>query len=276
MGREYDILLFNQWPLFHVLMAHTARDYRILVDWCEIRSDPIMRLLQRALVKKGDMHICVSEGVRGQLLANYGADGARTVVLESGIFFERYRVHSRGQRENPALIFVGRLVRHKRVDLAIEAFRRVLELCPKARFTITGDGPMRGKLMEQYKDLVSGGQLVFTGFVDESTKIDLYAASDFFVITSEREGFPRVVAEAMASGVPVITTRCEGNGTADVVRRNGVGVISRHDADDVAKSLVDLWWTPNGYEAVAAACRRYAASLDWSVICARLLKLRSA
>jgi glycosyltransferase involved in cell wall biosynthesis len=110
------------------------------------------------------------------------------------------------------------------------------------------------------------------GFVSDEQKVDLLSSAELLVIPSKREGFPRVVAEAMASGLPVVTVDLPDNGTKDVVRHYGVGLVAKPDPASLARGVtaVSLRW--NEYSRAGLAARD---SLDWDVVLAEVLSLAS-
>jgi len=100
-------------------------------------------------------------------------------------------------------------------------------------------------------------------------KVDLLASSLLLVVPSRREGFPRVVAEAMASGLPVVTVDYPENGTAAVVNRYSIGVVTAPLPDELASGCLAaiLRWnefSANGLNA--------SPELDWSRLLRRVLK----
>jgi len=74
----------------------------------------------------------------------------------------------------------------------------------KVRLIVVGDGPLRGDLEQQAREVGAADRVVFTGFVGDEDKRNLLAASDLYVSTSQHEGFGLVFLEGMAAGLPVI------------------------------------------------------------------------
>lgn len=103
---------------------------------------------------------------------------------------------------------VGRLVPAKAHTDLLEAFSRVLRKFPDARLTIAGGGALRAEIEQAAGRLELGDSLRLLG--ERSDIPELLAVADHFVLSSRWEGMPNVVMEAMAAGVPVVTTDVGG------------------------------------------------------------------
>ncbi|MEQ1494218.1 MAG: glycosyltransferase [Novosphingobium sp.] len=104
----------------------------------------------------------------------------------------------------PRYIAVGRLARQKNFPLLLRAFARLNS--PAARLTILGEGAERAKLERLAVQLGIADQLSLPGHV--SDPMPHYAAASVFVLSSDYEGVPAVVIEALAAGLPLVATRC--------------------------------------------------------------------
>lgn len=109
----------------------------------------------------------------------------------------------------PSLLFVGRLIKEKGIFETLSAFATVLEH-RDCRLVIAGDGPNAAELVQRVEELQLAGKVTLTGFLSGRPLLDAYRDSDVFVFPSYREGFPTAITEALAAGLPVITTRTRG------------------------------------------------------------------
>lgn len=124
------------------------------------------------------------------------------------------------------LLSVGRLAREKNHAGLLRAFAQLAGSCPDVRLWIAGDGPLRDVLLQQCAALGLDGRVVFLG--ERHDVPDLMRAADVFVLPSRFEGFGLVVAEAMASGTPVVAT--DSGGVAEVLGGTGILVPAGDDA----------------------------------------------
>ncbi len=115
--------------------------------------------------------------------------------------------------QKPAIAIVGRLVPVKRIDRAISAFAEMLiqsksKRAKKAHLYIIGDGPERERLESQVADYDLDSKVHFLGFQDAADKY--IAKADLLLISSDSEGIPTVLLEAIAYGTPVVSTNVGG------------------------------------------------------------------
>lgn len=134
------------------------------------------------------------------------------------------------------IVTVARLAKEKEIDLLLRAWSKIDY--SHAKLIIVGDGPERKYLEELAKDLHITNSVTFTGFVPTQKKYQLLADADLFVFPSawELEGFGMTTVEAMAAGLPVITT---GFGPqSEIVVDGKTGWYFRpHDSDDLAERI---------------------------------------
>jgi len=145
-------------------------------------------------------------------------------------------------KEELLLVTVGRLVARKAVNQLIDMMSGFKD--KKVRLIVVGDGPLRGDLEQQAREVGAADRVVFTGFVGDEDKRNLLAASDLYVSTSQHEGFGLVFLEGMAAGLPVICY--DFGGQTDFLEEGITG------------SLVPL----NDQVKFMAACRDYLNSPD--------------
>jgi rhamnosyl/mannosyltransferase len=166
--------------------------------------------LRRAL-RRADRIVVSSPPLRERLAIAEGL-GDRTVVVPFGIGTERLRPTAdttaraeaiRARYRGPLVLFVGRLVPYKGVDVLLHA------LPPSAgTLLVVGDGPLAASLRETVRALGLGDRVAFVGHVDDAELAALYHACDVLVLpsTGPNEAFGLVQLEAMACGKPVVST----------------------------------------------------------------------
>jgi 1,2-diacylglycerol 3-alpha-glucosyltransferase len=117
---------------------------------------------------------------------------------------ERIR-NALGAEDKQIILYVGRIVREKNLDLLISAAPLVLKSIPDALFLLVGEGPIRNELREKIKEKGLMNNFIFTGFVPEEELVDYYHSADAFVFPSTFETQGIVLLEAIASSLPIAT-----------------------------------------------------------------------
>ena len=135
----------------------------------------------------------------------------------------------------PWLLTVARLDFHKGIDTVIRALPAIRAAFPSVRYAVAGIGSRRGSLEALVSELGMGDAVRLLGFVPDDELPSLYNAADLFVLASRRydllvEGFGIAIAEASASGLPVIASR--SGGIPEAVREGETGFLV--DPDDPA------------------------------------------
>jgi glycosyltransferase involved in cell wall biosynthesis len=110
-----------------------------------------------------------------------------------------------GDREkDKRVLFVGRFVPVKNIELLIEAFSRVTDSHPEAELVLVGDGPRRDTLRIEVEQQGLSDQVRFTGYIPNDELPDIYRNASIFVLPSKSEGYPITLLEAMSCGTPVV------------------------------------------------------------------------
>jgi glycosyltransferase involved in cell wall biosynthesis len=147
----------------------------------------------------------------------YGVSPDRIEVIHNGIDPSRFDYQG-GQEEArralglPATVQVagltGRLTSEKRVDLFLEAARRVASRIPECRFLVVGAGDLLEPMKRLATEMGLDSKVLFTGERNDMDRV--LSALDLLALSSDFEGLPNVVMEAMAAGRPVVATDLGG------------------------------------------------------------------
>ncbi len=139
----------------------------------------------------------------------------------------------------PLLLFVGRVAHEKNIGFLLRAFRRALDRTPEAHFVIAGEGPALASLRRDARELDLTAQVHFVGYLDRGgALLDCYRAADAFVFASRTETQGLVLLEAMAMGVPVISTAVMG--TRDIVGPGRGALVPCDDEAEFADAMVKM------------------------------------
>jgi len=170
--------------------------------------------------------------------------------LWNGIDLSRFSYH--GPARKPHAISVARLSPEKDFPTLLHAVRQVVDRIPEFRLTIVGDGNERQRLEELTSQLQLTEQVTFLG--ERSDVPDLLREAGLFVSATSTEGISLTLLEAMAVGLPIITTRVGGN--PEVVDDGVTGhLVPPADPTSLAEAICDHLQQPDTWEAMGTLSR---------------------
>jgi glycosyltransferase involved in cell wall biosynthesis len=231
------------------LMKMTARNFSRhqgnSLDGMAIPSHPMLEVLREYGVKSPAE--VIPTGLEPESFIPGDGDGFRA----------RYGI----EQDRPMMLFVGRVAFEKNIGFLLEVLQRVRSEIPEMLFVIAGEGPARAGLEESVEKMGLQGNVKFIGYLDRKTELNnCYRSADVFVFSSRTETQGLVLLEAMAQGVPVVSTA--EMGTKDVLKE-GAGVwIAKEEAGEFSAKVVALLRDSAQREHLGDAGREYAHS--WS------------
>ena len=217
-------------------------------------------LLRRRLMERGRLFLAVSDSLREKALAA-GFPPERTITHRLGVDLGRFRPGA--WPESGLVLHVGRLVEKKGTGLLIRAFAEAASERPEAHLVVIGEGPLRPRLMAESAALGLAGRVRFLGARPASEVAEwmgrawLLAAPSLTAGDGDAEGLPTVVAEAAASGLPVVGSDHSGIPEAILDGETGF-IVPEGKKEPLARRLVDLLGAPDLRASMASASRALA------------------
>ncbi len=132
-------------------------------------------------------------------------------------------------------LWVGHHVEVKRVDRLVQAFARAAAARPQLRLTLLGEGEDRAAIEALVRELGLAERVAFEPAGDRAAIAQAMQAHDFLVISSVKETFGLVALEALACGIPVLSTAC--GGPQDVIAKPELGLIVGNDIEGLERGL---------------------------------------
>lgn len=228
------------------------------------RYHPLTRLAERATWRLQRHVIAVSEEVAAAICRRLPGPVPVTVV-PNGVDVGRFRPAAERREAARSRLDLGdcdgvvgtvAVFRpQKGLDRWLRVARRVHEALPRSRFVLVGDGPGRGALEALSRRLGLADVVRFTGLQPDVEPF--LAAMDLFLLSSVYEGLPVAALEAMAAGLPIVSTGVGGVREAVVDGECGRLIAGDQDSD-LAAAVIDLLRQPQTRERMGRAARRRA------------------
>lgn len=160
----------------------------------------------------------------------------KSVVIPNPINEKIANINWNEKRDKYLIVSVGRLENQKNQKLLIQSFKKVLNDIPKAKLKIYGEGSLRAELKEYIKELDIVDKVELPGRVENVEEYIKNAGC--FVLSSNYEGMPNALMEAMAEGMPVVSTDCPCGGPRYLIENNVNGVLVEvENVDQMAQAI---------------------------------------
>lgn len=208
----------------------------------------LYRRIDLNIMRRLDHLIAVSHATKAEMVSG-GVPAERITVIHNAIDTDAwapkqgtnsFRAELQLNGAFPVIGYVGRINQEKDLDTWLRAAAMVAKKYPAAKFVLVGDGrgdDTQSRLEQLAKTLGIEQSLIFPGY--RSNLQSVYAAFDIFMLSSRREGLPNCILEAMAMGLPVVTTDVAG--AKELVKDQETGyVLSQGDVQGLGEALLKL------------------------------------
>jgi glycosyltransferase involved in cell wall biosynthesis len=221
------------------LMVHTVNN----IAECEI--EPRARWLQSLAYRRGVIPVAVAREVAASLERVYGIGNSRVVwnCIPTDLYASpqtpgaTWRAKQGFSNEDVLFVCVARFAPQKNHDLLISAFAKGPASDPRAHLVLAGQGVLRAQLQVRVNQLGLTNRVHFLGLRTDIP--DVLGAADIFVLGSDYEGNPLSVIEAMAAGLPIVSTAV--GGVPELLQNGKEGfIVQPGNADGLSEAMVTL------------------------------------
>jgi len=210
----------------------------------------IKKFIYPFLYRMAKKIIVISKGLKDSLVTDWKVSADRICVIYNPVDLAKVILLKEENIEHPCfnkiqegriIINIGRLEKQKNQELLLMAFKNVLEKAD-AFLIILGKGSLRERLEKKAEELGIESRVYFVGF--QNNPFTWLRRSDIFVLSSDFEGFGNVIIEAMACGVPVVSTDCPyGPGEIITHLENGL-LVKPRDYEGLAEAITFVLSNP--------------------------------
>ena len=213
-----DALLVSllELPVAYSLILRNLYSQKLII--CE-RNNPEFyskgyQRIFKLFAHKADGCVCQTSTIMQWYQASLKSK-TQTVVIPNSINSEVLKANV-SERNDKVIMTMGRLEPQKNQKMLISVFAEIAKSHPDYKLVIYGKGPLEQELKEQVSLLNIFDQVEFKGFTNNV--VDAYQHASIFVLTSNHEGMPNVLAEALAMGLACVSTDCGGGGARDLIQ----------------------------------------------------------
>jgi L-malate glycosyltransferase len=270
---RFDIIDCQNFPYFSCFSSTIASRIKhspLVITWHEVWGDYWYDYLGRSgffgkIIEKMASHIsenvvAVSNMTKNDL--NSIAKHLNVKVIPNGIDIQN--INSVKASDAIAdIIFSGRLVKEKKVDLLVRAIAIIREEFPDIRVVIAGDGPEKDGLQKLTKQCDVEKNIRFVGFTRGNEElIASMKSSKIYASPSMREGFGMAAMEALACGLPVVTGNARKNAVKELISAT-TGIVCAVNPEAFAEALIEALERRN---LMTMDCKNIAQQYDWERI----------
>jgi len=233
------------------------------------RCGRLKKCLMRFTYKRADKIVTVSKGIENLLEREFNIDPRKMKAIYNPISIKEIREKSKEEVVHPffrdskaqVIIGVGRLTEQKRFDRLLKAVSLVMKQEKNVYLLVLGKGELRSELEELASIFNINKCIDFVGF--QPNPYAWISRADVFVLSSDWEGLPNVIIEAMACSTPVISTDCLSGPNEIIVNGTNGMLVKRADEKALAESILILLRDKSSRERFSVAGRKRAE--DFSI-----------
>jgi glycosyltransferase involved in cell wall biosynthesis len=230
----------------------------------------LMEKLVKPVYRK--IHWIVGSPSTEKELLEWGFPDDQVTVINYCVDHDVFRQTGVDKLTDPAIGYLGRLKKYKSVEHLLLAVKIVREKIPNIKLFIVGDGDNKQNLENMAKELGISENVIFTGFVSETEKVEYLQKMHFVVNTSSKEGWGLTVVEANACGRTVIAADVQG--LRDSVINGKTGILYEFgNIEELANKILYLFENPLIITEYEKNSIEWAKSFDWNVAADKTLHI---
>jgi glycosyltransferase involved in cell wall biosynthesis len=199
----------------------------------------LLRKMERKIYFRSEKVLSVSNYTKQRIIKEFGITDDKISVVPNPVDTQLFSPRGAKIDKDRFILFVGRLDPRKNLQILLKSFKTVLRKINDLKLVIIGTGPEKRKLVRLVSELGIGSSVEFMDFVHYEDLPKYYRSCEMFVLPSNQEGFGIVLIEAMASGKPVVSTKCGGPTDFVVDGKNGL-LVDTNDEKAMAEGIVEL------------------------------------
>jgi glycosyltransferase involved in cell wall biosynthesis len=223
-------------------------------------------LVLKPLLTHASKIICLTESQKVHFIKKYGLKKDTIVVIHNGVGKEYYIKRSAQNKKVTQILFVGRLSVQKNIPLLLEAVKMVQS---NVELHIVGEGPDRENIQNKIKQL-DLNNVFLDGAKYGQDLINMYRQADIFFFPTNNEGMSLALLEAMAAGIPIVTSGLDQN--KELIQKGAV-YVNKQDPKHYAEAIDDLIKKPRALETMSITNQQSARAFSWDNVVAKILEV---
>ena len=282
-NRDFDIILDNQslcdslleiqkiYPLAVTIHHPITKDLKLEIENASNWKEKLSSLrwhnflpMQKKVAPKLNKIICVSRPSKKDIVEEFLVDPEKIEVILNGIDIRKF-IH------NPSTLFIeNKIITTASADIPLKGLKylilalpNIIKVFPKTSLTVIGRSPSDSKLRKLITDLSLEDKIAFRSGITEEEIVNLYHSSEIAVIPSLYEGFGFGAGEAMACGIPLISTH--SGGLEEVVGDSAVKILPA-STEEIESAVIKLFSSPDRKTELSKMGReRMEKMFDWHI-----------
>jgi glycosyltransferase involved in cell wall biosynthesis len=282
-NRDFDIILDNQslcdslleiqkiYPLAVTIHHPITKDLKLEIENASNWKEKLSSLrwhnflpMQKKVAPKLNKIICVSRPSKKDIVEEFLVDPEKIEVILNGIDIRKFI-------PNPSTLFIeNKIITTASADIPLKGLKylilalpNIIKVFPKTSLTVIGRSPSDSKLRKLITDLSLEDKIAFRSGITEEEIVNLYHSSEIAVIPSLYEGFGFGAGEAMACGIPLISTH--SGGLEEVVGDSAVKILPA-STEEIESAVLKLFSSPDRKTELSKMGReRMEKMFDWHI-----------
>ncbi len=273
MKEKFDIIetsSFPYFPFFTCLLVSKIKKTPLITIWHQFFEDYwftyfksakafLARKLEKVVYLLSKNNIAVSKKTKYDLkkIRNEYIE-----VIENGVSLREIE-NTPPSKEKSDLIFVGRLIEGKNIELLINSISILKRNFKNIKLYIIGEGPLKNHLQNKVKSMDLTKNIFFLGKLEKKEIYSRIKSSKIFVFPSILEGFGIVVIEAFACGKPVIAVKHKWNASHTLISENENGLVSKNNSKSFATRILKILQNSSLRNKMSKNALQISKAYDW-------------